>query len=189
MVALLLLAFFQDAAKPCATKLQVAEVLRAQDERTLEKLHAAMPQSYVFQFSFAYRAFQLDPTLKTAGEYLAVLPKDEEQLKLRYEIDAGDCQLSDATYRLLDSSFEGTDKLAARAALYSSQYVDAYVRFGILTTEDVHTAYGRFSVPVCRKYPSAFRKAVGSLPSKDRQWYVTHIFNPTRCKSLIIEEE
>lgn len=173
----------------CLQEHQAAKILLSRDVAELDRDREALPPSFIFYLMHAYRRFQLEGSVGSAGLLLQALPQTKVEYTATYEIDAGDCAIAPGESRALDAAYDGMELIAAKALLLSPANMDQYVRFGIFATQDVHSRFGALTVPVCRAYPRAFKRSVMRMPSKDRSWFTTHIFDAWHCTNRMPEEK
>jgi hypothetical protein len=190
LFGLLPIAGGQQHSTKCAQQRAIAELLSSNAIQNLAS-HAHNPDlPFAVRLYAAYRVFELNPHSKDAAmKFLNLLPKTEQEGISIYEISGHDCDTTAAEDLKLDTGYEGLEPLAARAILLTPVEMDTYVRYGLVTTMDVHSHYGSRSVPVCRSFPTLFRSAVDRLPKKDRAWFDRHILDPRNCRVMMAEEE
>jgi hypothetical protein len=76
----------------------------------------------------------------------------------------------------------------ANAVMMFPQYLPAYIRYGLLAPNDVHSDYTGNEERVCRNDPAQFQAAFERLDGKTQAHLRKHVFNPEKCRAIFITE-
>jgi hypothetical protein len=76
----------------------------------------------------------------------------------------------------------------ANAVMMFPQYLPAYIRYGMLAPNDVHSDYTGNEERVCRNDPARFQAAFDSLDGKTQAHLRKFVFNPEKCRAIFISE-
>lgn len=183
-------AFGQSASAHCSEEREIVAALSSNDSAALAARSQNLEVSYPIRLYAAYRALQLRPRSRVAARlFLSLLPDTSAQEAAVYNASGHNCETTVPEDLKLDAGYDGLERLAARAISLDPDETDRYVRFGLVTTEDVHSQYASRSVSVCQSFPQLFKAAVHRLPEKDRAWFAQHIVDPRNCRVMMPEEE
>jgi hypothetical protein len=149
---------------------------------------------------FAARTLELHTTsIAAAAAFLDLLPKYEFDPDADDPVSTAwldvvglqDCASGGISDRELEALFAlqyHLPRLLAKAVLISPRKLpDLLARTQLFITPD-----SDFTIqlqPVCRRQHKGFLDAVAKLPAKDKQWFVSAIFNPTSCRAIFLPEQ
>ena len=95
---------------------------------------------------------------------------------------------SEADMKLLDTIYENWPRLLSVSVQRFPQYLPAYIRYGLLAVNDIHSDYTGFERRVCRADPRGFVAAFRTLSADDQQYIREHVFNPYSSKPIFLSE-
>jgi hypothetical protein len=84
--------------------------------------------------------------------------------------------------------YEAWPRSLADAAMAFPQYLPAYIRFGTLAPNDVHSDYTGNAERVCRSDPARFQAAFYRLDRKTQTQLRKFVFNPDKCQPIFLSE-
>jgi hypothetical protein len=138
---------------------------------------------------------ELHPTSKAAAETLiGLLPNDGDDAGEAAWLDPvalQECPSGGFSIHELDALFLLEDrlpKLVAKAVLLSPGKLPQV----LARTQLFITPHSDFTVqmqPVCRRRHRAFQDAVNGFSPRDKEWFVTKIFNPESCRAIYFPEQ
>jgi hypothetical protein len=88
----------------------------------------------------------------------------------------------------LASLYEGWPRLLSKAVRQFPGYLAAYIRYGRLAVNDIHSDYTGYERSVCRADHSKFVAAFLTLNREDQQYIREHVFNPDTCSPVFLSE-
>ena len=146
--------------------------------------------SYRAEIVFAARAFELQPGSRSAAsQLLNLLPQDDEQQVILMTL--GESLCDGESYADMTSLSQIRDRLSrdfAKAVVLAPGMLPKCVAYASTSVQDPHSDYAVQMQPVCRAKRVEFGKAVEALPTKEKDWFVKHVFNPEGCHALALPE-
>ena len=125
---------------------------------------------------------------RTAAEgLLRNLPESEaEQAQMMTLRDAATNSKEDSS--ALAEIYQSWPSSIADAVIAFPQYLPAYIRFGLLAPNDIHSDYTGNEERVCRKDPARFRAAFEYLNGKTQAHLRKYVFDPEKCRAIFVSE-
>src|SRR5215469_720733 len=133
----------------------------------------------------------LEPSSRTAAEgLLSSLPSSDEEVVAFMQLPDWHegTTTSTAQMKKLDTVYESWPRLISIAVQRFPQYLPAYIRYGRLAVNDIHSDYPGFARRVCRADRDRFVTAFHSLSADDQQFIGSHVFDPKLCKPIFLSE-
>lgn len=84
--------------------------------------------------------------------------------------------------------YEHWPRSIADAVMVFPQYLPAYIRYGLLAPNDVHSDYTGNEERVCRNDRTRFQAAFDSLDGKTQAHLRKNVFNPEKCRAIFVSE-
>jgi len=129
----------------------------------------------------------LEPSRTAAEGLLRNLPESEaEQSQLMSLRDAATNSKEDSAG--LAEIYRSWPRSIADAVIVFPQYLPAYLRFGLLAPNDIHSDYTGNEERVCRKDPARFRAAFEYLNGKTQVHLRKYVFDPEKCRAIFVSE-
>jgi hypothetical protein len=139
---------------------------------------------------FAFRCFELHPGDRgAAASVLDLIPHNEEEDSVLHTF--GDFLCDAATDKDVDTLAGLGERLPPdlpRAVLLVPDKMLDYVSYSHVSVQDPHSDYAVQMQTVCRRRNREFVKAVNRLQPDEKNWFVSRIFNPERCRALALPE-
>lgn len=179
----------------CLEISRMAEMARAKTPAALKACKEKAGDSYRARLIFAARLLEIDPANKTAAESLLnLLPKDEDgpeqgvwlDLTQLEECPSGGFYASELDP--LETLRYHLPRLAAKAVLLAPNKMFDYVSYAEFSVNP-ESDYAVQMRKVCRARHQQFVDAVNRLLPKDKNWFVSKIFNPDGCRTLAFPEQ
>jgi hypothetical protein len=95
---------------------------------------------------------------------------------------------SEAQMESLDHLHTVWPRLLARAVQRLPGFLPAYIRYGLLAGDDIHSDYTGYEQEVCRSDSKRFEAAFLTLSTSDQAYIRKHVFNPSGCKPIFLSE-
>lgn len=179
----------------CLETSAVGAMARANTIAALKVRKQKAGNSYRSRLVFAARMLEIDPKNKTAAESLLnLLPKDDlgpEQAVWLSLDQLAQCPSGGIPDIDLMPLFDLQERLphdAAIAVLLVPDRMFDYVSYAPIATESVVNDYALQMRKVCRIRHQQFVETVKKLSSKEKNLFVTHVFNPDGCRAIAIPE-
>ena len=129
----------------------------------------------------------LAPSRTAAEGLLRNLPESEaEQAQMMTLRDAPTNSKEDSS--ALAGIYQSWPSSIADAVIAFPQYLPAYLRFGLLAPNDIHSDYTGNEERVCRKDPARFRAAFEYLNGKTQAHLRKFVFDPEKCRAIFVSE-
>jgi hypothetical protein len=88
----------------------------------------------------------------------------------------------------LDRIHTAWPRLLAAAVQRWPKFLPAYIRYGRLALDDIHSDYTGYEQRVCQAAPRRFKLAFHTLNAKDQTYIRKYVFDPTGCKPIFLSE-
>lgn len=95
---------------------------------------------------------------------------------------------ADAQMERLDHIYQAWPRLLGRAAQRWPKYLPAYIRYGRLALDDIHSDYTGYERKVCEANRGRFLSAFHSLSDDDQAYIRKFVFDPDGCKPIFASE-
>lgn len=162
---------------------------RAQSVQVLTQLGAIAGDSYSARLLFTFRMFEIQPNMNSAQKVTELIPRNHNEDGAWHSLNGFLCeQESLAEIKTLAS-------LQARLPHDLASAVDAYpdkmylfVSYAYDSIQDPQSDYAVQMQLVCRHKHGRFVNAVNEMPVKDRDWFITKIFDPAECRAIALPE-
>lgn len=184
----------------CAQIALRGKMASARSGSALDALRKEAGVDHRNELVFAARRLELNPKSKTAADgLLSLLPKcewdpdEDDPIRTAWLDIAGleECEsggLSDRDLMRLFALQYRLPRLLAKAVLISpGKLPQLLARTQLFITPD-----SDFTIQmqaVCRKEHRKFLDAVDKFSPKDKQWFLTKIFNPDSCRAIFLPEQ
>lgn len=163
----------------------MAQMARATSMPELNALKTAAGNSYRARLVFAFRALELRPSERTAGAVLDFLPQDDSHREEWYSLSGWICDdEQDRDVKTLAGLEARIPRDFARSVILVPGRMCQYVSYPIILGLDPHDDYAEETTAVCRKRHREFVAAIHQLPEKDRDWFLSFVFEPSDCRAL-----
>jgi len=174
----------------CGQVAGMAEMARASSVNALQKAKLRAGDDYRAQLVFAYRAFQLQPNLKSAAaKLLALLPKNEAEQTVAMTLGDSLCDGEPQGDMLVLSRVnEGLGRQFTRAVRVAPEFLRAYVEYSLDAIDDPHSDYAEQMKTVCQDYHAAFLRAVNGLPADKQGRFARYVMRPDDCHVIAVPE-
>jgi hypothetical protein len=179
----------------CIETSAVGEMARAKSLADLKADKRKAGNSYRAQLVFAARTLEIDANNKSAAaDLLGLIPKDESRPEQAVWLDLLEID-QDPNRCLPDSDLKPPGRLQyhlprllATAVLLVPDRMPEYVSYALISTcPDCDFAVQMRKV--CMARHQQFVVAVNKLSPKDRNWFVSKIFNPDGCRTIFFPEQ
>jgi hypothetical protein len=146
--------------------------------------------SYRAKVVFALRFFELQPhDYRAASNVLDLIPKNAEQDSVWHATGFSLCHAESVEDETRLGKFGvRLPRDLARAVLLVPEKMLDYVAYANTSCQDPESDYAVQMQVVCRSKPQEFLKAVDQLPSSDKTFLLSRIFNPNECRALHFPE-
>ena len=84
--------------------------------------------------------------------------------------------------------YENWPRSIADAVIVFPQFLPAYIRYGLLARNDIHSDYTGNEERVCHADPARFQAAFERLDRKTQAELRKHVFNPDKCRAIFVAE-
>lgn len=185
--------------KGCVQGPSLANLVAAKTPATLRARKQIAGDSYRVQLVFAARMLELDPrNTSAAKQLLDLIPASDQDphQSTWLEIDEFD-RCSSADHPVSDTLQlsrirDHLPHLLKIAVLLVPARMPDYVAYAGISISDPHSDYAEQMEAVCRAKHKEFVDAVDKLPSRkkswlpsmDKSWFVSTIFNPETCRAI-----
>ena len=88
----------------------------------------------------------------------------------------------------LDHIYQAWPRLLGSAVQRWPQYLPAYIRYGRLAVDDIHSDYTGYERRVCKANPVRFLSAFHTLNADDQAYIRKFVFDPDACKPIFASE-
>jgi hypothetical protein len=168
----------------------MAEMARASSVSLLQKAKQRAGDDYRAQLVYAYRAFQLQPNLKSAAaKLLALIPKNEAEQAVAMTLGDSLCdgEFSGDMFALSRVN-EGLGRQFTRAVRVAPEFLPAYVEYSLVAFTDPHSDYAVQMETVCQDRHSAFLRAFNGLPADKQARFARYVMRPDDCHVIAVPE-
>ena len=168
----------------------MAEMARASSVSLLQKAKQRAGDDYRAQLVYAYRAFQLQPSLKSAAaKLLSLIPKNEAEQTVAMTLGDSLCD-SELVGDMLALSRvnEGLGRQLTRAVIVAPEFLTAYVEYSLDAIDDPHSDYAAQMKTVCQDRHSAFLGAFNGLPADKQARFARYVMRPDDCHVIAVPE-
>jgi len=174
----------------CKEVAAIAQMARANSVEAMVRLKPTAGSGDRANLVFAFRSFELRPHDRlAAAKVLSLIPGNGEQ-----DFDwhtFGDSLCDAESVRDMKTLAGLGDRLPrdlARAVLIVPEKMLDYVSYAYASIQYPDSDYTLQMQAVCRKRKPEFLKAVDLLAVDDRKWFITKIFDPSRCRAIALPE-
>ena len=175
----------------CDEIVAMAGMARAGSSADLTNWKRKAGDSYRAQVVFASRNFELHPADQSAASaILELIPSNQESDSVWHELGESFCQaesVKDMT--ALGRLGDRLPRDLARAVLLVPGKMQDYVSYAQTSIGDPHSDYTVQMQKVCKARHKQFVDAVNNLSAKDKNWFVSKIFNLDGCHPLLFPEQ
>jgi hypothetical protein len=132
----------------------------------------------------------LEPSKAAAEGLLRNIPDSQaEQAQMMALPDwHDDATKSTKDMQTLAQIYEHWPRSIANAVMIFPQYLPAYIRYGLLAPNDIHSDYTGNEERVCRDDHAEFQAAFERLDGKTQAHLRKYVFNPEKCRAIFISE-
>jgi hypothetical protein len=132
----------------------------------------------------------LKPSRAAAEGLLRNIPESEgEQTQMMTLPDwHADATRSTKDMESMAQIYEHWPSSIADAVVQFPQYLPAYIRYGLLAPNDVHSDYTGNEERVCHNDRAQFQAAFQRLDGKIQAHLRKYVFNPEKCRAIFISE-
>jgi hypothetical protein len=88
----------------------------------------------------------------------------------------------------LDRVYSAWPRLLSVAVRRCPRFLPAYIRYGRLAMNDIHSDYTGFERNVCRADPGGFNSAFRTLSPEEQSYIGKSVFDPENCKPIFVSE-
>jgi len=133
---------------------------------------------------------QLEPSRTAAEGLLHNIPVSESEQSQMMMLPNwhDDATKSTKDMESLAGIYQDWPRSIANAVMVFPQYLPAYIRYGLLAPNDVHSDYTGNEERVCRNDRARFQAAFDSLDGKTQSRLRKFVFNPEKCRAIFISE-
>jgi len=166
----------------------LAAISRCPDVPCLNAYREQVGVSKLARIVFYEKWILLEPSKIAAEGLLRNLPESEaeqsQMMALRDWHDTVTNSKEDSAP--LAAIYESWPRSIADAVIVFPQYLPAYLRFGLLAPNDIHSDYTGNEERVCRRDPARFRVAFEYLNGKTQSHLRKYVFDPERCRAIFV---
>jgi hypothetical protein len=167
----------------------LARISRARSSAALSQLRAEAGQSYVADFVYVFRAYELKHGSVEARDLLRLIPRDESQSRDLLELSSALCERGSlAEMTSLARITDEVPRRLADAVIVVPDFMLPFVEYSFLAVHDPHSDVAVQMARVCKRTGAAFNAAVARLAEDKRSWFGTHILNAASCRALTLPE-
>jgi hypothetical protein len=133
----------------------------------------------------------LQPMSRVASKgLLENMPTTEQEVVLLFTIPDWheDATTSESQMERLDRIHSAWPQLLGLAVQRWPEYLPAYIRYGRLAVDDIHSDYTGYERRVCTADPRRFDSAFRTLGADDRAYIRRYVFDPDGCKPIFLSE-
>ena len=132
----------------------------------------------------------LEPSRTAAERLLHSIPESEaEQSQMMTLPDwHEDATKSTRDMESLAKIYEHWPRSLADAVMMFPEYLPAYIRYGLLAPNDIHSDYTGNEERVCHSDPARFQAAFQRLDWKTQAHLRKYVFNPEKCRAIFVSE-
>ena len=132
----------------------------------------------------------LEPSRTAAEGLLHNIPASESEQSQMMMLPSwhDDATKSTKDMESLAGIYQNWPRSIANAVMAFPQYLPAYIRYGLLAPNDVHSDYTGNEERVCHNDPARFQAAFDSLDRKTQSRLRKFVFNPEKCRAIFISE-
>lgn len=199
LAGLLLVTFFSTAAlaqKPAEQPIAqpdyklLTTISLCRDVPCLNAYREQVGVSKLARIVFYEKWILLEPSRTAAEGLLRNLPESESEQSLMMALREWHDNPANSKEDLsgLAEIYESWPRSIADAVIVFPQYLPAYIRFGTLAPNDVHSDYTGNEERVCRKDPARFRAAFEMLNGKTQAHLRKHVFDPEKCRAIFVSD-
>jgi hypothetical protein len=133
----------------------------------------------------------LQPSSRVASRgLLENMPTTEHEVALLFTLSDWHegVTTSDIQMERLDHIYSAWPRLLSVAVQRWPEFLPAYIRYGRLAVNDIHSDYTGYARNVCRANPDAFNSAFRTLSPEDLSYIRKFVFDPENCKPIFKSE-
>jgi len=174
----------------CDEVTAISKMAEAKSNQSLATWRMKAGDSYAARLVYSFRLFELTPSVPAAAsKLLAMIPPDKEQEPIWHSLNGFLCEKEQVNEIKTLARFQvRMPRDVARAVLIVPEKLADYVSYAYDSVQDPHSDYAIQMRSACRARHGAFVKAVDSLASHDKQWFIAKIFDPNECRAIAVPE-
>jgi hypothetical protein len=177
----------------CAEIDAMVGMARAKSTPVLLTWNQKAGDSYRAKVVFAFRFFELHPTVpRAASAILDLIPQNEKQDYVWHSFGSGNlCPNESFKEEMvpLDAIQSRFPLDLSKAILLVPDKMLAYVSYANMSGGSPSSDYAVQMQRVCRAKHREFVKAVDQLPPDAKKWFLSSTFNPDGCHALHFPEQ
>ncbi len=134
---------------------------------------------------------RLQPSNREASKgLLENMPTTEHEVMLLFTLPDWHegATTSDIQMERLDRIYSAWPRLLSVAVQRWPEFLPAYIRYGRLAINDIHSDYTGYERNVCKANPAGFISAFRALEPEEQDDIRKSVFDPENCKPIFVSE-
>ena len=177
------------AGRQCDNVQNAISIIHARSLRQIAQVKSVSGSDYRVDLVRAFRVFDLQRSRVNADGIFRLLPKNDKEYEVWMTMGDSLCESEDIVdMATLDNFSLRFSRLLAKAVVESPGNISDYIKFIILSSQDVSNNFGKDVDLVCKARHRLFVGAVNDLQKHEARWFSTHVINVNSCQLLSLPE-